>query len=152
MSTRVEQLKKVQHEAMNLFIKKNQDYGDAFAKYGPVGVLMRMNDKVSRLQSITKTGIVLVNDEKIRDTLIDLHNYSAMAVMLLDEGEEMKYPDNYEPFNDTDDIFQTCQGEDLVENSSDKVNFDNFTDFIIISGVGSATAAVALFVLKKYFS
>ena len=147
MSTRVEQLKKVQHEAMNLFIKKNQDYGDSFAKYGPVGVLMRMNDKVSRLQSITKTGIVLVNDEKIRDTLIDLHNYSAMAVMLLDEGEEMKYPDNYEPFDDTDDIFQTCKREDLVENSS-----DNFTDFIIISGVGSATAAVALFVLKKYFS
>ena len=27
----------------------------------------------------------MVNDEQVRDTLIDLHNYSAMAIMLLDE-------------------------------------------------------------------
>jgi hypothetical protein len=35
--------------------------------------------------SITKNGVNLVNDEGIRDTLLDLHNYSAMALMLLDE-------------------------------------------------------------------
>ena len=35
--------------------------------------------------SITKNGVNLVNDESIRDTMIDLHNYSAMALMLLDE-------------------------------------------------------------------
>lgn len=92
MSNRVEQMMKVQSEALDLFKRKNQDYGDAFAKYGPIGVLLRMNDKVSRLQSISKSGITLVNDEKMRDTLIDLHNYSAMAVMLLDEeGEELKH-------------------------------------------------------------
>ena len=28
----------------------------------------------------------MVNDESSRDTLIDLHNYSAMAVMLMDEN------------------------------------------------------------------
>jgi hypothetical protein len=27
----------------------------------------------------------LVDDEKIRDTLLDLHNYAAMGLMLLDE-------------------------------------------------------------------
>jgi hypothetical protein len=27
----------------------------------------------------------LVKDEGIRDTLLDLHNYSAMALMLIDE-------------------------------------------------------------------
>jgi len=35
--------------------------------------------------SITKNGVSLINDEGIRDTLIDLHNYSAMALMVLDE-------------------------------------------------------------------
>ena len=35
--------------------------------------------------SITKTGVTMVNDEGLRDTLIDLHNYSAMAIMLMDE-------------------------------------------------------------------
>jgi len=35
--------------------------------------------------SISKNGVTLINDEGIRDTLIDLHNYAAMAMMLLDE-------------------------------------------------------------------
>jgi len=29
----------------------------------------------------------LVNDEGIRDTLLDLHNYAAMALMLLDDSK-----------------------------------------------------------------
>jgi len=82
---RVEQMKKIQNEALELFAKKNMDYGDAFAKYGFIGVLMRLEDKLHRSMSITKTGVTLVNDEGIRDTLIDLHNYSAMALMILDE-------------------------------------------------------------------
>ena len=80
---RVEQLKKIQKEGLELFIKKNADYGDAFAKYGVVGVLMRIEDKIQRALSITNKGVNLVNDEGIKDTLIDLHNYAAMAIMLL---------------------------------------------------------------------
>ena len=82
---RVEQMKKIQKEALELFAKKNIDYGDAFAKYGVIGVLMRIEDKLQRSMSITKNGVNLINDEGIRDTLIDLHNYAAMALMLLDE-------------------------------------------------------------------
>ena len=69
----------------DIFNKKNKDYGDAFATYGPVGVLVRIGDKIQRLQNITSKGINLVHDESIRDTLIDLHNYAAMAIMLMDE-------------------------------------------------------------------
>jgi len=82
---RIEQMKKIQKEAFELFTKKNIDYGDAFAKYGVIGVLMRIEDKIQRSLSITKKGVTLINDEGIRDTLIDLHNYAAMALMLLDE-------------------------------------------------------------------
>ena len=82
---RVEQLKTVQKEGLELFKVKNKDYGDAFAKYGVIGVLMRIEDKVQRSMSITKNGVNLVKDEGIRDTLIDLHNYAAMAIMLMDE-------------------------------------------------------------------
>ena len=82
---RVEQMQQIQKEGLDLFTKKNIDYGDAFAKYGFIGVLMRIEDKIQRSMSITKNGINLVNDEGIRDTLLDLHNYSAMALMLLDE-------------------------------------------------------------------
>ena len=82
---RVSQMKKIQEQALELFKKKNADYGDSFAKYGVIGVIMRMQDKIQRYISITKNGINLVDDEGVKDTLIDLHNYSAMALMLLDE-------------------------------------------------------------------
>ena len=82
---RVEQMKKLQSEALALFTKKNIDYGDSFAKYGVIGVLMRIEDKLQRSMSITKNGVNLITDEGIRDTLIDLHNYAAMALMLMDE-------------------------------------------------------------------
>lgn len=85
---RVEQMEMIQSEALELFKRKNADYGDAFAKYGVVGVLMRIEDKLQRVMSITKNGVNLVNDESIKDTLIDLHNYSAMALMLLSENEK----------------------------------------------------------------
>tara|TARA_Y100000996_G_scaffold358380_1_gene299997 strand:+ start:77 stop:415 length:339 start_codon:yes stop_codon:yes gene_type:complete len=90
MTDRVEQLSKIQSEALELFKKKNADYGDSFATYGAVGVIVRMGDKISRLSSISSTGINLVNTESLRDTLIDLHNYSAMAAMLLDEKLDEK--------------------------------------------------------------
>ena len=49
-----------------------------------------MGDKIARLQSITTKCVNLVNTESLRDTLIDLHNYSAMAIMLLDEDKEKR--------------------------------------------------------------
>lgn len=82
---RVVQLQNIHTQAMDLFIKKNIDYGDAFATYGPIGVLVRIGDKLSRLITITKNSVSLVSDETIKDTLMDLHNYSAMALMLLNE-------------------------------------------------------------------
>lgn len=82
---RVNELSIVQDEARNLFARKNKDYGDSFATYGPIGVIVRIGDKIQRLQSITRRNITMVNDESIRDTLLDLHNYAAMAIMLMDE-------------------------------------------------------------------
>ena len=82
---RVDQMKKIQSDALELFTKKNIDYGDAFAKFGVIGVLMRIEDKIQRSLSITKNGVNLINDESMRDTLLDLHNYAAMALMLIDE-------------------------------------------------------------------
>jgi len=87
---RVSQMQSIQSEGLELFKRKNQDYGDAFAKYGVVGVLVRMGDKIARLQSISTTSVSLVDTESLRDTLIDLHNYSAMAIMLLDEDDMKK--------------------------------------------------------------
>jgi hypothetical protein len=90
MTNRIAQMKIVQKEALELFVKKNTDYGDAFAIYGPVGVIVRMGDKIQRLMSVSKNGVQFVNSESLRDTLIDLHNYAGMAVMLIDNDNKDK--------------------------------------------------------------
>lgn len=86
---RVSQMTAVQVEALELFKRKNADYGDAFATYGTVGVIVRMGDKMQRLISVTNKGVSLVDTESLRDTLIDLYNYAAMGVMLIDEQREV---------------------------------------------------------------
>ena len=43
---RVSQYLNVHKEALELFKKKNKDYGNAFATFGPIGVIVRMGDKI----------------------------------------------------------------------------------------------------------
>ena len=84
----IEHFRRVQDEGYELFKKKNNDYGDGFKNYGTIGVLVRMADKINRLQNITNKSITLVDNESLRDTLIDLHNYSAMAILCLELSPE----------------------------------------------------------------
>ena len=84
MADRVEQFSNVQRTALEVFKKKNADYGDAFAKHGVIGVLIRIEDKIQRALSISKSGVTLVDSESLQDTLLDLHNYAAMALLLVD--------------------------------------------------------------------
>lgn len=140
INSRVIQMLKIQSEGLSLFEKKNKDYGDAFAKYGTIGVLIRIGDKISRLQSITKSGINLVNDEQLRDTLIDLHNYSAMAIMLLDEGKEMNINEQtYSEPNSLDD--SNNQNDLLVNNANHKSNINSETYLLYnaLSGLSNFT-------------
>jgi len=86
---RTAQLEIIHSKAKEVFIKKNTDYGDAFATFGVVGVLVRIQDKLLRFMNINKkSGISLVNDETLQDTLLDLHNYCAMALMLMNEDDD----------------------------------------------------------------
>jgi hypothetical protein len=80
-----ENFRKVQDEGFELFKKKNTDYGNAFEEHGTIGILVRMNDKIKRAMNITDKNITLIDSESLRDTLIDLHNYSALAITLIDK-------------------------------------------------------------------
>ena len=85
---RVAQLERIQDECKTVFVKKNRDYGDAFARHGTVGVLVRISDKLNRFTNITKNGLEInVSDETLRDTLLDLHNYAAMGIMTLEDNQ-----------------------------------------------------------------
>lgn len=97
--TSVEKMRKLQQESLELFRKKNLDYGDAFKTFGSVGVIVRMMDKVQRMLSITKNGITYINNESLRDTLQDLSNYANMAIMVLDD--ELDSKNSSKPVQDT---------------------------------------------------
>ena len=79
----------IQDEAFELFKKKNSDYGNSFEEYGTIGILIRMSDKIKRAQTITNNNVTLIDTESLRDTLIDLHNYSAMAITLIDKIQQV---------------------------------------------------------------
>ena len=82
---RIDEMKNIQKEGLELFEKKNKDYGDSFSKHGLIGILIRISEKIDRSVNITNNEITLIDNESIRDTLIDLHNYSAMGIMLMNE-------------------------------------------------------------------
>lgn len=81
----------------NLLIKKHQDYGPlniARSPGGPLnGLRVRMWDKIARINNLTNTGKTPEN-ESLRDSFLDLANYSIIALMVLDgtwpELEETK--------------------------------------------------------------
>lgn len=73
------------HEIMELHARKNKDYGNAadasYREFGIVSYVIRLNDKLNRLKSLTKPGMTIeVKDESIIDTLKDLAAYSIMAI------------------------------------------------------------------------
>lgn len=73
-----------------LYERKNHDYGDSFhATFLEEGMAMariRLGDKFSRFKTLSRQGERKVNDESIRDTLLDLANYAIMTVLEMDEA------------------------------------------------------------------
>ena len=74
--------------AGNLLIKKHHDYGPNNISQSPGGPLnglrVRMWDKIARINNLLDSGVKPSN-ESLRDSFIDLLNYSAIAMMVLDE-------------------------------------------------------------------
>lgn len=69
---------------------KNNDYGDSFAmvrgKYHNA-ILIRLNDKLSRLETLMDGATQKVNDESIKDTLLDLANYCLLELIEIEMEE-----------------------------------------------------------------
>lgn len=83
--------KSVCDELNALYERKNHDYGDSYhntyLKWGLPMAAIRLEDKLNRFETLIRTE-GQVKDESIRDTLIDLANYSIMTVMELDREEK----------------------------------------------------------------
>ena len=61
--------------------KKQQDYGpENIARFGRTGLLVRMHDKIARLENLFDSGRAPEN-ESINDNILDIIGYSCIAMM-----------------------------------------------------------------------
>lgn len=93
MSTnKVEHHARICEEINKLYERKNHDYGDSFhqtfAEEGMAMARIRLGDKLNRFKTLSRGGEQKVNDESIRDTLIDLANYAIMTVLEMEVAND----------------------------------------------------------------
>jgi len=87
----IDTVRQLLDEAGNLLLKKQMDYGPTNISKAPGGALnglrVRMHDKIARINNLIDKNFEPQN-ESLRDSFIDLLNYSAIAIMVL----ENKWP------------------------------------------------------------
>ena len=84
--------KDITDEMNALYERKNHDYGNSFSetfrKLGIISAATRMLDKMNRIVSLVTKDQQKVNDESLRDTLIDIANYAVMTIIEIDKKKE----------------------------------------------------------------
>jgi len=85
----------------DLYSRKNEDYNDSFGRMfqelGPITALTRIGDKFERIKSLVTRGRQLVDDESVKDTLLDMANYCIMTIIELEEIEAKAKPQPITP-------------------------------------------------------
>ena len=85
MTSKIDKHRLICEELNSLYAKKNHDYGDSFhysfLEEGMAMPRIRLGDKLNRFKALTRNTKQEVNDESIRDTLIDLANYAIMTIL-----------------------------------------------------------------------
>ena len=89
--SKVQLHKEICTEINELYAKKNHDYGDSFhqtfVEEGMAMARIRLGDKFNRFKTLSRGNEQKVNDESIRDTLIDLANYAIMTVLEMEAAD-----------------------------------------------------------------
>ena len=91
-NTSVHQFKDIVKGMIETYVRKNHDYGNSFDKsldkFGLVASVVRIGDKMNRIESLVQKK-AMVQDESIRDTLLDMANYAIMTVMWMDNQDKV---------------------------------------------------------------
>lgn len=69
-------------ELVELLVRKQNDYGhDNISRFGRVGLLVRIHDKIARLENLARRAAEPKN-ESLRDNYMDVINYCAIGMMV----------------------------------------------------------------------
>lgn len=89
ITEKIEKHKELLDYLHQMYIAKNHDYGDSvhdtYMKYGITSFLVRLEDKLNRARTISSKS-QMVEDEKLKDTLLDMANYAILAVLELEDN------------------------------------------------------------------
>lgn len=69
-------------------MEKNADYGDAWQAQGMNGSMVRLADKLYRVENLADGREMLVQGESLEDTLIDAIGYSLLGLLYIRAGTE----------------------------------------------------------------
>lgn len=90
-NTSAHQFKDIVKGMIETYVRKNHDYGNSFDKsldkFGLVASVVRIGDKMNRIEYLVQKK-AMVQDESIRDTLLDMANYAIMTVMWVDNQKK----------------------------------------------------------------
>ena len=106
-----------------LRLKKGHDYGSVFEQtigdYGLISPIVRFRDKLGRLENLLKVKEASVEDESIRDTILDLGNYCILTCAVLDLIEKKKVEGQCKP---NDDVTESLNMPTMQLNQYDVTN------------------------------
>ena len=86
-----ESVKQIVHictECQAVFAEKNFQYGNAIEETGALGAITTLIGDVARFRRLLYAKLAGTDKIlwlKIRDVLVDCHNYSAIAIMMIDK-------------------------------------------------------------------
>jgi hypothetical protein len=69
---------------LDTYRRKNHDYADSYAKLRekyPISILIRLTDKLNRLETLINHNQQMVKDESINDTLQDMACYCLLELV-----------------------------------------------------------------------
>jgi hypothetical protein len=74
--------------ATAVFVKKNQEYGDAIVETGVLGASVELVGAIARLRQMvlsTGDGGKGADPKSLRNLFVDVHNYANIALMMMEE-------------------------------------------------------------------
>lgn len=137
---------------VSVYEAKNSDYGNSFEeccnKFGLVSAVVRMNDKINRINSLYDKKDMKVN-ESLVDTLLDLANYAVMTAVWMNNND-VSHDGVMNSQKDDSSKSSPCNAKDLFSNSVFVLNRSiSKTCFFLSADLFSSDEAVPLDDFKR---
>lgn len=87
MSNTNERIIKYTQLVQDVLLVKNADYGDSWRRHGAFGIVVRLFDKLTRLENLLQSRQAPSVNESLQDTAIDIVGYGVLLLIALEDYE-----------------------------------------------------------------